>query len=416
MQGLAPDGGLFMPISLPLLAEDFLKKIHSLELTEIALEIAQHFFTDDITRSKLGDIIDDAVDIPVPIASVGHKIHVAELFHGPTLAFKDFGARFMARLMGHWTRNAKQELTVLVATSGDTGSAVASGFYDVPGIRVFILYPSKKISSLQEQQITTLGGNITACEIDGTFDDCQKLVKASFVDENLIQKIRLTTANSINIARLIPQTFYYFFAVSRILKGRFENPVTVSVPSGNFGNLTAGLFTKVMGLPIARFIAATNANDIVPQYLATGKFTPRPPIQTLANAMDVGNPSNFARIQTMFGNDHISMKRVIDGYSFSDKQIVDAIEEAYYQHHYILDPHGAIGLLGLKKAKEKWPDLVGLFLETAHPAKFSEVYAEKISKAILVPKRLEDVLSKTKKSESLSARFDDWRDFLLSRA
>ena len=337
-------------------------------------------------------------------------IYTLELFHGPTLAFKDVGARFMARMLGHFTRGLDQEINVLVATSGDTGSAVASGFWNVEGIQVFILYPSGGVSHLQEKQLTTLGGNITALEISGTFDDCQRLVKSAFRDPDLTEKLLLTSANSINLARLLPQSFYYFNAWARLPESR---EFYVSVPSGNFGNLTAGLIAGKMGLPVKHFIVATNVNDVVPEYLDTGEFRPRPSIPTIANAMDVGNPSNFARILDLYGHSHEAIVDAMSAYSYTDDELRETIGEVYQRTGYLLDPHGAAGYRALKAHTPKQNGIPGVFLETAHPGKFSLTVEEVIQSTVEIPEQLLEASSKKKSSIALSPDFPDFKDFLF---
>jgi len=410
--GLAPDGGLFQPETIPVLTPDFFETLELMTFQEIAFEVARPFLEADIADIILKKMIDEAINFDAPLVPLDENIFVLELFHGPTLAFKDFGARFMARLMAFLNQDSDQELTILVATSGDTGSAVAHGFLNVPGIQVFILYPGGKISRIQEQQLTTMGANVTALEVDGTFDDCQQLVKTAFLDSDLTRAMKLTSANSINIARLLPQTFYYFYAFSRIPAP--ENPVIFSVPSGNFGNLTAGLLAKRMGLPVHRFVAATNVNDVVPQYLATGIFEPQPTQPTISNAMDVGNPSNFARLHDLFGGDLARIQQDIWGASFNDEQTRTAIKAVYQQYRYLLEPHGAVGYLGLRAGLagiEK--SACGIFLETAHPAKFGEIIQEIIEKPVEIPGRLREYLYREKQSVRLSNNFPELKELLL---
>lgn len=405
LQGLASDGGLFMPEKIPKLKRDFIENLHNMTFQEIAFEISKAFFSEDLPEKELKKIVENALTFDAPIQPLEKDIFVLELFHGPTLAFKDFAAQFMSRLMAYLAKGAKKNLTILVATSGDTGSAVAQGFYRVHGINVVILYPSGKVSEIQEKQLTTLGENITALEMKGSFDDCQKLVKQAFMDGELQKNVWLSSANSINIARLIPQTFYYFYAYAQLPDK--SKPVVFSVPSGNFGNLTAGLIAKRMGLPIKKFIAATNKNSVVPEYLLTGKFTPRKSKSTMSNAMDIGNPSNFARMLDLYGHDAEKMREDVFGVSFSDRQTQAAIKDVIKRCRYTLDPHGAVGYLGLKyflnASKEKY---TGIFVETAHPAKFLE--------GVAMPPRLRECLNKTKKSQILQNSFSDFKEFLLS--
>lgn len=411
--GLAPDGGLFMPERIPMLTVDQLKSFRTKSFLEISREIAVCLFSDDLSESDIVNITDSAINFDTPLVRVEDGIYTQELFHGPTLAFKDVGARFMARMLGYFTRGLDREINVLVATSGDTGSAVASGFWNVEGIRVFILYPSGGVSRLQEKQLTTLGGNITALEISGTFDDCQKLVKSAFRDNTLAGKLILTSANSINLARLLPQSFYYFNAWAR-LPGIPE--FYVAVPSGNFGNLTAGLIAGKMGLPVKHYIIATNVNDVVPEYLKTGKFRPRPSVATIANAMDVGNPSNFDRILDLYGHSHQAIVNAMSAYSYTDDKLRQTIGEVYQRTGYLLDPHGAAGYRALKTYVEGNPGVPGVFLETAHPGKFNLTVEEVIKSTVDVPEQLLEVSLKEKSSILLSAGFQEFREFLLQVA
>jgi len=412
IQGLAPDNGLYMPEQIPQLPADFVAALPDLSPAEIAFTVAQAFVQNDVPAEELRRIVEHTVNFDVPLAEVEHNVHALELFHGPTLAFKDFGARFMSQLLGYFAREQEREIVILVATSGDTGSAVANGFLGVAGTRVIVLYPSGKVSDIQEKQFTTLGQNITALEVDGTFDDCQRLVKQAFLDETLRAKHFLTSANSINIARLIPQSFYYFHAYARVAQRGL--PVVFAVPSGNFGNLTAGLLAKRMGLPIDTFIAATNANDIVPDYLHSGIFNPRPSQQTISNAMDVGNPSNFARMLDLYGKDINKLRHDIKGYRFSDDETRSAMRAVYGAHGYTLDPHGAVGYAALKQyQRETGRDVSGVFLETAHPAKFKEVVDATLPEPVRVPAALRAFLSKEKKSVRLGSDFRSLKDYLL---
>lgn len=392
LQGLAPDNGLYFPNAIPRLPDVFFESIEGLPPHEIAFEVAKPFAGGSIPDGKLRQIIEGTLGFSIPLAEVEKGIYSLELFHGPTLAFKDVGARFMARTLQYFLEKHSQPATILVATSGDTGGAVAGGFYGVEGINVVILYPSGKISAIQEKQLTTWGKNIHALEVDGTFDDCQRLAKEAFADTGLRARYGLTSANSINIARLLPQSFYYFFAY-RQLKDKSRDMV-VSVPSGNLGNLTAGLMAWRMGLPIGRFVVATNRNDVMAQYLKTGIFNAKPSVPTVANAMDVGNPSNFARILEIFNHDHGSVKGKLIGHTFGDPEIKQCISEVFKKTGYVLDPHGACGYLGLRKslaAKE-----TGIFLGTAHPAKFSETVGESIGRAIAMPVGLKKIMEKEK--------------------
>ena len=385
LKGLADDGGLFMPEYIPQLDSAFFENLPNLTLQEIGFRVAREFLGESIPDENLKEIIDEVLNFEIPAVKISENIYSLELFHGPTMAFKDVGARFMARMMSYFSEG--KPMKVIAATSGDTGSAVASGFFGVPGIEVYILYPKGKVSPLQEKQLTTWGGNIQALEIDGTFDDCQALAKQILSDEELNQKFTLTSANSINIARLIPQSFYYFWAFAQLQK--LGKPIVFSVPSGNFGNLTAGLFAKKMGLPIHHFVASTNANDIVPNYLETGIYTAKSSVQTISNAMDVGNPSNFERMKSLFDNDVSEFKREIDSYSFSDEETKNAMRKVRNDFGYTLDPHGAVAYLGFQKYLEKNnEELIGVLLETAHPAKFVEVVENVLKETIEIPEKL----------------------------
>jgi threonine synthase len=412
-QGLAPDNGLYMPEHIPVLPKEFFDTIHTKSFRDIAFVVAQNIIGDDVPADELRRIVDHTIQFDAPVVEVDDHAYALELFHGPTLAFKDFGARFMSQLLGYFAKEQSQEIVVLVATSGDTGSAVANGFLGVKGTKVIVLYPSGKVSEIQEKQFTTLGQNVTALEVDGTFDDCQRLVKQAFLDDVLRKKYFLTSANSINIARLIPQSFYYFYAYAQV-KDK-NKPVVISIPSGNFGNLTGGLLAQRMGLPIERFIATTNVNDVVPEYLKTEVFTPRPSRQTISNAMDVGNPSNFVRLLDLFDNDFARLSKNIVGYAFSDDETRAAMRHIYASTDYVMDPHGAIGYLGLiKYLEERGEDITGIFLETAHPAKFKEVVDETLSRPIDIPLPLQRFLEQPKKSIPMKSDFEGFKDFLLS--
>jgi len=412
-QGLAPDNGLYMPAQIPLLPKEFFQTIHQKSIQEIAITVAHNLIGDDIPQAELKRIVDHAIQFDVPVVNIEPDIYALELFHGPTLAFKDFGARFMSQLLGYFARQQDQEIVILVATSGDTGSAVANGFLGVPGTRVVVLYPSGKVSEIQEKQFTTLGQNITALEVSGTFDDCQRLVKQAFLNEPLRKKLFLTSANSINIARLFPQSFYYFYAYAQLKS--HHKPLVFSIPSGNFGNITAGLLAKRMGLPIHKFIAATNINDVVPEYLQTGSFNPRLSRQTISNAMDVGNPSNFVRMLDLFAGDFDALSKEISGYAFTDEETSMAMRHVYSKDKYVLDPHGAIGYLGLKKyLEETYENVTGIFLETAHPAKFKEVVERTLNRSIEIPPALKKFLQQEKKTVKTTTDFNAFRDFLLN--
>ena len=412
VKGLASDRGLFMPREIKPLPQEFYGHIEELSFQEIAYRVADAFFGEDIPADTLKQIVYDTLSFDVPLVKVTDNIYSLELFHGPTLAFKDVGARFMARLLGYFIRKeGKKEVNVLVATSGDTGSAVANGFLGVEGIHVYVLYPKGKVSEIQEKQFTTLGRNITALEVDGTFDDCQALVKAAFMDRELNEHLQLTSANSINVARFLPQAFYYFYAYAQLKKaGRAANAV-VCVPSGNFGNITAGLFGKRMGLPVSRFIAANNRNDIFYQYLQTGVYSPRPSIATIANAMDVGDPSNFARVLDLYQNSHQAICADISGATYTDEQIADTMRQVWQEHHYLLDPHGACGYRALAEGLQ--PGETGVFLETAHPAKFKDTVEKIIGESISIPAKLQAFMSGEKQSQPMSREFADFKRYLL---
>jgi threonine synthase len=413
LRGSAPDGGLYMPVEMPHLPTGFCSRLNKLSFTELALEVSALFVGDDIPPAALQEIVTGAFDFPVPLVALTERLYILELFHGPTLAFKDFGARFMARLMGHFVQETGKLLTVIVATSGDTGSAVAHAFLGIPGIRVVILYPAGRVSSAQEKQLTTLGQNITALEVAGSFDDCQRLAKQALIDPVISQKLTVTSANSINIARLIPQMFYYFAAFLQLRDPAV--PVVFSVPSGNFGNLTGGLLAKRIGLPPAQFIAATNTNDVVPEFLRSGQLIARASRHTLSNAMDVGNPSNFARLVDLYDNDLRAMRQDIWGCSFNDEETLRAMHDADQLYNYTLDPHTAVGLLGWNSfAKQNHAATQGIVLATAHPAKFAETVARATGIRPEMPERLASLLKKPKQSIPIPDRFSAFKDFLLS--
>jgi len=414
LRGLAPDGGLYMPAEIARHSPEELEEFRGLPFTEVCFRVVRPFATPDVPEEILWQIVSEAINFPVKLVSLSPGLHILELFHGPTLAFKDFGARFMARLMGYFVRDEKRTLTVLVATSGDTGSAVAHGFLAVPGIRVVILYPSRRISEAQEKQFTTLGENITALEVAGTFDDCQHLVKQAFTDEDLNKRAWLTSANSINIGRLLPQMFYHVAAYRQLPVASV--PLVVSVPSGNFGNLTAGLFAKRIGLPVAHFIASTNANDVVPEYLRTGEFRPRPAQATYSNAMDVGNPNNFPRLLDLCRGRLQYVRREISGYGATDEETLREMKSVWERYRYIADPHTAVGVLGWEAFKKEHAEPAqGLVLATAHPAKFADVVHNAIGQAPPLPERLGKYLQKTKLSLAISSGYDDFKEFLLAR-
>ena len=413
VKGLASDKGLFMPETIKTLPNEFFENIETLSFQEIAYRVADAFFGEDVPADTLKEIVYDTLSFDTPLVPVAGNIYSLELFHGPTLAFKDVGGRFMARLLGYFIRKeGLKNVNVLVATSGDTGSAVANGFLGVEGIHVYVLYPKGKVSEIQEKQFTTLGQNITSLEIDGTFDDCQALVKSAFMDEELNKHLLLTSANSINVARFLPQAFYYFYAYAQLKKLGKEDKMVISVPSGNFGNITAGLFGKQMGLPISRFIAANNKNDIFYQYLQTGKYNPRPSIATIANAMDVGDPSNFARVLDLYGHSHSAISAEITGTTYSDEQIRETLQSVYQETHYLLDPHGACGYRALKEGLKDGE--VGVFLETAHPAKFLETVEGIIYDKVTIPVKLQEFMKGEKKSLEMSKDFADFKSYLLS--
>ncbi len=414
IEGLAADGGLFMPGTIPALNDAFFGRLPSLSLPEIGFEVARHFTGSEIGDAELRRICHDALDFEIPLIKLDAHTHVLELFHGPTLAFKDVGARFMSRVMAHLLRNESRKVHVLVATSGDTGSAVAQGFYQVPGIEVVIIYPSGKVSPVQEAQFCTLGENITVLEINGTFDDCQRMVKTAFSDADLRDQLYLTSANSINFARLLPQSFYYFDAYRQFQKKR-QTPFVFSVPSGNYGNLTAGLLAWRMGLPVRRFIAAANANDTVPDYLQSAHYRPKPSVQTLSSAMDVGDPSNFARMRELFGDSWVEMNDEITGYSFSDADTKKSIAEIYRKYHYLMDPHGAVGYAALKRYQAEKEPMPGVILATAHPVKFAEAVSQATGHQPAVPPALEMLLKKERKSIPLANDYDALKDFLLAK-
>jgi threonine synthase len=411
------DKGLYMPVSIPKLDDKFLNNLDQYTLPEIAFHVAQHLLAGAIPDDDLKAIIKDAINFLAPVVELEKNVYVLELFHGPSLAFKDFGARFMSRVMSYFLQAGEKQLDVLVATSGDTGGAVALGFLGVPNTRVTILYPKGKVSHVQELQLTTNGQNIRAVEIDGTFDDCQALVKQAFTDSELNEQFRLTSANSINIARLIPQTFYYFNAYAQLLRQGI-NKVIFAVPSGNFGNIGAGLLAWKMGLPVEQFIAATNANDTVPEYLKTGIYQPKPSVATLSNAMDVGNPSNWVRIADMFKADETALKNLITGYRYDDEETLTAINEVYKQYNYIVCPHTAIAWKALKAYQQEHSatDTAGIFLSTAHACKFPDVFSPTIAEKIEVPEQVQQLNKKGKLAVSLSKDFEGFKGYLLNNA
>ena len=418
VKGLAEDKGLFMPEKIEKLPQEFFDTIGTLSFPEIAYTVAEAFFGSDIEADELKKIVNETLSFDTPLVEVEDRIYSLELFHGPTLAFKDVGARFMSRMLAYFIRKEQntEPVNVLVATSGDTGSAVANGFLGVEGIRVFVLYPKGLVSKIQESQFTTLGQNITALEVDGTFDDCQRLVKSAFLDEELNRKMRLTSANSINVARFLPQAFYYFYAFAQLRsmqpKRSAEELETVfCVPSGNFGNLTAGLIAKRMGLPVKRYIAANNRNDIFLQYLKSGIYTPKPSVATIANAMDVGDPSNFVRVLDLYGHSHEAICREISGVSYTDEEIGDAMRLCLKENNYLTDPHGACGYLALKSGLTETEN--GIFLETAHPAKFKETVENIIGQPVEIPEKLQAFMKGTKQRTAMSSDFETFKTYLM---
>ena len=415
VKGLAEDRGLYMPEQIKQLPKAFFDNIQDMNFQDIAYNVASAFFGEDVDLDALKDIVYDTLSFDCPVVKVKDNIYSLELFHGPTLAFKDVGARFMARLLQYFIRQEGQheQVNVLVATSGDTGSAVANGFLGVEGIHVYVLYPKGKVSPIQECQFTTLGKNITAIEVDGVFDDCQALVKNAFMDEALNKHMKLTSANSINVARFLPQAFYYFNAYARMkAQGKADNFV-MCVPSGNFGNICAALFGHAMGLPIKRFIAANNANDVFYNYLQTGKYEPKASVQTLANAMDVGDPSNFARIYDLYGKSHERISSLISGATYSDEQIKETMRQCYKETNYILDPHGACGYQALVDGLKEGE--VGVFCETAHPAKFKEKVDDILSIDVEIPDRLAAFMKGEKQSVQMTKDFKDFKDYLMKQ-
>jgi len=413
MHGLAPGNGLYMPVSIPHLSDHFFATLSKKSFQELSFEVAHNLLGADLPSGALKKMIDHTIQFDAPLVKVEATVSALELFHGPTLAFKDFGARFLSGLVGYFAAQQDKEITILVATSGDTGSAVANGFLNVPGTNVIVLYPEGKVSDIQEKQFTTLGGNITALEVAGTFDDCQQLVKEAFLDDEINRKHTLTSANSINIARLIPQAFYYFYAFGQVKSP--SKSVVFSVPSGNFGNLTAGLIAKRMGLPIAKMIAATNMNSIVPEYFKTQIFSPRPSHQTISNAMDVGNPSNFARMLDLYDHHFERLAHDVEGHSFSDAETRTAMLHVATDKNYRMDPHGAVGYLGLKRYMKSHRNTQGIFLETAHPGKFKDVVEDTLGQPIELPEALIELSKREKKTSRIGKEYPEFREFLYSR-
>ncbi len=419
VKGLAEDKGLFMPESIKVLPPSFFDTIENMTFQEMAYTVADAFFGEDVEAEALKKIVYETLNFEVPLVHVNNNIYSLELYHGPTLAFKDVGGRFMSRLLGYFIQKQKNDtkINVLVATSGDTGSAVANGFLGVEGIHVYVLYPKGLVSPIQECQFTTLGQNITALEVDGTFDDCQVLVKSAFMDKELNEKLKLTSANSINVARFLPQSFYYFYAYAQLKAlnpklSKDELEMVFCVPSGNFGNITAGLFAKKMGLPVKRFIAANNRNDIFLQYLQTGNYTPRPSVSTIANAMDVGDPSNFARVLDLYKGSHKAISAEICGVSYNDEQIAETLKKCKHETGYLLDPHGAVGYRALQEGLNDGE--TGIFLETAHPAKFLETVERIIGEKVEIPSKLQEFMKGEKKSLELTKDFESFKNYLLN--
>ncbi|MCM4169868.1 threonine synthase [Arenibacter sp. TNZ] len=412
IKGIAPDRGLYFPESITALPKDFFEHIEDYTNHEIAYLAIQQFVGEDIPEQALKEILADVLDFDFPIVELENEVATLELFHGPTLAFKDVGARFMARCLGYFSTENTNDVTVLVATSGDTGGAVANGFLEVDGVKVVILYPSGKVSDIQEKQLTTLGKNIKAIEVDGTFDDCQNMVKTAFLDEELIQNMQLTSANSINVARWLPQMFYFLFAYKEMKSKGKE--IIFSVPSGNFGNICAGIMAQRLGMPCNHFIASTNVNDVVPRFMSTGSYDPKASLATISNAMDVGDPSNFIRIRHLYKDDFKELSKNISSYSFTDMETKEAMLKLYNDFSYVADPHGAVGYLGLKKYQETHPDTFGIFLETAHPVKFLDIVEDTIRENIDLPESILKIMDKKKKAIKI-ARYDELKDFLLGK-
>lgn len=413
INGQSPDKGLYFPEEIALLSNDFISNLNTYSKEEIALQVIKPYVGESIPAKELRSIVEETVDFKFPLVPITDQISALELYHGPTLAFKDVGARFMSRCLGYFVQDNKNKITVLVATSGDTGGAVANGFYDVDGIDVVILYPKGKVSSIQELQLTTLGKNITALEVDGRFDDCQQMVKQAFADETIRSKMFLTSANSINVARWLPQQFYYFFAYQQ-WADKINAPV-ISVPSGNFGNICAGMLAHESGLPVKHFIAACNANDIIPSYFKSGSYQPKEAVATLSNAMDVGNPSNFVRILEMFEQQFDALKGKLSSYSISDEETIETISSVYKKYNYLLDPHGAVGYLALERYLQTHPNEKGFVLETAHPIKFPDAVEPIIGKEIDVPSSVSYLLDKKKESINMGVDYSSFKEYLLSR-
>ncbi len=411
IKGIAPDRGLYFPESITPLPASFFENIESLSNVEIAFEAIKQFVSEEIPEDKLKAILATVLDFDFPVVEIDENTATLELFHGPTMAFKDVGARFMANCLGYFSEGENKEVTVLVATSGDTGGAVANGFLGVKGVNVVILYPSGKVSDIQERQLTTLGKNITALEVDGTFDDCQKMVKTAFLDNDLLSQMQLTSANSINVARWLPQLFYFLFAYKEARSKGKE--IVFSVPSGNFGNICAGMMAQKLGMPVKQFVAATNVNDTVPQFMKTQEYNPKPSTATISNAMDVGDPSNFIRIRHLFKDNFENLSKNLSSYSFTDEETKKAMIQIYNNSNYAADPHGAVGYLGLKKYQEKEANTYGIFLETAHPVKFLDIVEDTIGKKIEIPAQITKVMDKEKVSIKIET-YNELKDYLLA--
>lgn len=408
--GIAPDKGLYFPERITPLSPNFFDNIESLSNHEIAFKAIQQFVSDDIPDAVLKEIIANTLDFDFPVVDIEENVATLELFHGPTMAFKDVGARFMANCLGYFSQGETTEVTVLVATSGDTGGAVANGFLGVDGVNVVILYPSGKVSDIQEKQLTTLGQNIVAMEVNGTFDDCQRMVKAAFLDSEITDHKKLTSANSINVARWLPQLFYFLFAYKQAKSKGKE--IVFSVPSGNFGNICAGMVAQKLGMPVKHFVAATNVNKVVPNFMQKGVYEPMPSIATISNAMDVGDPSNFVRIRHLYQDDLSTLQGSLSSFSFTDKETRTAMEKIHSQTGYVMDPHGAVGYLGLKEYQKNHPNTYGIFLETAHPVKFLDVVEETLGITPEIPAQIQKVLGKTKKSNKIT-NYEELKSYLL---
>jgi threonine synthase len=415
-RGLPPDNGLYMPTEIKQLPKSFFETIENKSFQEIASDVCQCLLGDDLTKDEIDGIVKSSMTFEAPLVKINDDVHVLELFHGPSMAFKDFGARFMAAIMSHYLLKSQREIRILVATSGDTGGAVAQGFYQTPGISVTILYPKGKVSEIQEKQLTTLGANVTALEIDGTFDDCQKLVKQAFLDSELREQFNLASANSINISRLIPQSFYYFAAYAQAKMQGLKSPLVFCVPSGNFGNLSAGLIAYQMGLPVKAFVAATNANKIVPEYFHSGEYQPKPSIETLSNAMDVGNPSNFIRMKLLAGGEWASVKSLVKGYFTTDEQTQKTMKDVFENSGYIMCPHTAVAYDGLQQYKHDFPEeITGIILSTAHYAKFLPTVESTLGQKVEIPTRLSELLDKEKVAKSLGTDYAGFKNYLLTK-